>query len=103
MQPRPLAMPHLVRHCLISKEQPRKATSPQRGCQDDTRPRVGYDWSLITSLGLPMRSILFAFLALVAMAMPAAAQETAIDPRAALYELRVYHAHPGKLDALNAR
>ena len=50
-----------------------------------------------------MRSILFAFLALAAMVMPATAQETALDPRAALYELRVYHAAPGKLDALNAR
>ena len=50
-----------------------------------------------------MRSVLFAFLALAAMVMPAAAQETALDPRAALYELRVYHAAPGKLDALNAR
>ena len=50
-----------------------------------------------------MRSILFAFLALAALVMPATAQETALDPRAALYELRVYHAAPGKLDALNAR
>ena len=50
-----------------------------------------------------MRSVLFAFLALAAIVMPAAAQETVLDPRAALYELRVYHAHPGKLDALNAR
>ena len=50
-----------------------------------------------------MRSVLFAFLALLATVMPAAAQEAALDPRAALYELRVYHAAPGKLDALNAR
>ena len=50
-----------------------------------------------------MRSIILAFLALLATAMPAAAQDTALDPRAALYELRIYHAHPGKLDALNAR
>ena len=50
-----------------------------------------------------MRSVLFAFLALAALVMPATAQETALDPRAALYELRVYHAAPGKLDALNAR
>ena len=50
-----------------------------------------------------MRSILFALLALFAIAAPAAAQDTALDPRAALYELRVYHPHPGKLDALNAR
>ena len=50
-----------------------------------------------------MRSAIFASLALAAAVMPAAAQETALDPRAALYELRVYHAEPGKLDALNAR
>ena len=43
-----------------------------------------------------------AFLALSAIAAPVAAQDTALDPRAALYELRVYHPHPGKLDALNA-
>jgi hypothetical protein len=50
-----------------------------------------------------MRSVLLAILALVAMVMPATAQETALEPQAALYELRVYHAAPGKLDALNAR
>ena len=53
-----------------------------------------------------MRSVLFAFLALVtasAMPTPAAAQDSALDPRSALYELRVYYPHPGKLDALNAR
>ena len=50
-----------------------------------------------------MRSILFAFLALVAIAAPASAQDTSLDPRAALYELRIYRAEPGKLDALNAR
>lgn len=53
--------------------------------------------------GLPMRSVLFAALALAAIVMPAAAQETVLDPRAAIYELRVYHANPGKLDTLNAR
>ncbi len=53
-----------------------------------------------------MRSVLFVFLALAAVAMPATpavSQDAALDPRAALYELRVYHPHPGKLDALNAR
>ena len=44
-----------------------------------------------------------AFLALSPIAAPAAAQDAALDPREALYELRVYHPHPGKLDALNAR
>lgn len=43
------------------------------------------------------------FLALSAIAAPGAAQDTALDLRAALYELRVYHANPGKLDTLNAR
>jgi hypothetical protein len=53
-----------------------------------------------------MRSILFAFLALAAIAAPAtpaAAQDIELDPQAALYELRIYHANPGKLHALNAR
>ena len=50
-----------------------------------------------------MRSVLLATLAAAAIVMPAAAQDAALDPRAALYELRVYHPHPGKLDALNAR
>jgi hypothetical protein len=50
-----------------------------------------------------MRSVLFAFIALAAAVTPAAAQETKLDLQAALYELRVYHANPGKLDALNAR
>lgn len=44
-----------------------------------------------------------AFLALSTIAASAAAQEAPLDPREALYELRVYHPHPGKLDALNAR
>ena len=44
-----------------------------------------------------------AFLALSTIAAPAAAQDAPLDPREAFYELRVYHPHPGKLDALNAR
>ena len=52
---------------------------------------------------LPPMRLAPAFLALTAIATPAPAQDTALDPRAALYELRVYHPHPGKLDALNAR
>lgn len=44
-----------------------------------------------------------AFLALSTVAAPAAAQDTTLDPREALYELRVYHANPGKLDTLNKR
>ena len=54
-----------------------------------------------------MRSALFASLVLAATILPACvhhtAHEAALDPREALYELRVYHPHPGKLDALNAR
>ena len=44
-----------------------------------------------------------AFLALSTIAAPAAAQDAPLDPTAAFYELRVYHPHPGKLEALNAR
>ena len=51
---------------------------------------------------LPPMRLAPAFLALTAIAAPASAQDAALDPRAALYELRVYHPHPGKLDALNA-
>lgn len=40
--------------------------------------------------------------ALTTLAMAQAAQPR-LDPRAATYELRIYHAAPGKLDALNAR
>lgn len=50
-----------------------------------------------------MRAFLFALLALIAVVAPAAAQVTAIDSREAVYELRIYHAAPAKLDALNAR
>lgn len=50
-----------------------------------------------------MRPVLFAFLATIAIAAPASAQHAQLDPRAAFYELRIYHPQPGKLDALNAR
>lgn len=40
--------------------------------------------------------------ALTTLALAQAAQPR-LDPRAAIYELRIYHAAPGKLDALNAR
>ncbi|UUL81825.1 NIPSNAP family protein [Sphingomonas qomolangmaensis] len=49
-----------------------------------------------------MRSAL-ACLALVACAIPASAQQAAVDPQALFYELRVYYPAPGKLAALNAR
>ena len=44
-----------------------------------------------------------AFLALSTIAAPAAAQDAPLDPREALYELRVYHPNPGKFDTLNKR
>jgi hypothetical protein len=50
-----------------------------------------------------MRSAFFACLALAATAAPALAQGAALDPRAAVYELRTYYPAPGKLGALNAR
>ena len=50
-----------------------------------------------------MRSVFVASFALAAIAAPATAQDATVDPRAAFYELRVYHAQPGKLDALNTR
>lgn len=49
-----------------------------------------------------MRLILSA--ACLAMApAPAFAQSATLDPREAVYELRIYHPAPGKLAALNAR
>ncbi len=53
-----------------------------------------------------MRWALFAFLAcltLATTATPALAQGAALDPQAAIYELRIYYPAPGKLAALNAR
>jgi hypothetical protein len=50
-----------------------------------------------------MRAGLFACLALAAVATPAPAQRSALDPKLAFYELRTYYAAPGKLAALNAR
>jgi hypothetical protein len=50
-----------------------------------------------------MRPALFACFALTTIATPAFAQHAALDPRAAVYELRIYYPAPGKLAALNAR
>jgi hypothetical protein len=50
-----------------------------------------------------MRSALFACVALAMTATPALAQRAALDPQAAVYELRIYYPAPGKLAALNAR
>jgi hypothetical protein len=50
-----------------------------------------------------MRSALFACLALTAIATPALAQNVPLDPKTAVYELRIYTPAPGKLAALNAR
>jgi hypothetical protein len=48
-----------------------------------------------------MRSVLLACLPIAAIAAPA--QQKALDPQAAFYEMRIYTAAPGKLAALNAR
>jgi hypothetical protein len=50
-----------------------------------------------------MRPALFACVALATTATPALAQRAALDPKTAVYELRVYYPAPGKLAALNAR
>jgi hypothetical protein len=50
-----------------------------------------------------MRSALFACVVLATTATPVLAQQAALDPRAAVYELRIYYPAPGKLAALNAR
>lgn len=50
-----------------------------------------------------MRPALFACFALAATGTIALAQQAALDPHDALYELRVYYPAPGKLAALNAR
>ncbi|MDT8759156.1 NIPSNAP family protein [Sphingomonas psychrotolerans] len=50
-----------------------------------------------------MRSAVLACLALASTTAPAFAQRTAIDPKTAVYELRIYYPAPGKLAALNAR
>ncbi|GAA0437603.1 MULTISPECIES: NIPSNAP family protein [Sphingomonas] len=55
-----------------------------------------------------MRLLLAACLAAAAIASPAAmrpaiAQSPALDPKTAVYELRIYYPAPGKLAALNAR
>lgn len=50
-----------------------------------------------------MRRALFACLAPFAIVAPALAQDAALDPRTAVYELRIYYPAPGKLAALNTR
>ena len=50
-----------------------------------------------------MRVVVFAALALALCATPAASQQTPLDARTAIYELRTYYPAPGKLAALNAR
>jgi NIPSNAP len=49
---------------------------------------------------------LFGLLGLIVMSTPAAADEKKADEKKAdarVFELRIYHAAPGKMDALNAR
>lgn len=50
-----------------------------------------------------MRPALFACFALSMIATPTIAQRAPLDPREAVYELRIYYPAPGKLTALNAR
>jgi len=51
----------------------------------------------------PMRKALLACLAPAVIAAPALAQDAALHPRTAIYELRIYYPAPGKLAALNTR
>jgi hypothetical protein len=51
---------------------------------------------------LKMRSLVLAVLAL-GLAIPATAAPPRLDPRTAVYELRVYYPAPGKAAALNTR
>jgi hypothetical protein len=50
-----------------------------------------------------MRPALLACLAASTIVTPAVAQPAELDPRTAIYELRIYHPAPGKLAALDAR
>lgn len=50
-----------------------------------------------------MRHGFFAGLALASISTSLLAERPDLDPRAAIYELRIYHPAPGKLAALNAR
>lgn len=50
-----------------------------------------------------MRSAFLACLVPIMTAMPAVAQRAPLDPKTAVYELRIYYPAPGKLAALNAR
>jgi len=51
----------------------------------------------------PVRPAFLACLAPALIATSAVAQETTLDPRTAIYELRIYYPAPGKLAALNTR
>ncbi|HWI86907.1 MAG TPA: NIPSNAP family protein [Sphingomonas sp.] len=50
----------------------------------------------------PVR-ILVALFAILALAAPGLSRLPRLDPRTALYELRIYYPTPGKLEALNTR
>ncbi len=50
-----------------------------------------------------MRSAILTAIGSILLTTAAFAQPTALDPRNAIYELRIYHPAPGKLAALNAR
>lgn len=50
-----------------------------------------------------MRRLFLPLIAAAALATPALAQSAKLDPKSAVYELRIYYAAPGKLEALNTR
>lgn len=50
-----------------------------------------------------MRAALYACLAMTAVAAPSLAQAPRLDPKTAIYEMRIYYPAPGKADELNAR
>ena len=50
-----------------------------------------------------MHSLFAACSVAMVIASPMAVQSPAVDPQAAIYELRIYYPAPGKLSALNAR
>jgi hypothetical protein len=50
-----------------------------------------------------MRSAIFAILASALIGTASFAQDPALNPKSAIYELRIYYPAPGKLAALNTR
>lgn len=52
---------------------------------------------------LRVRSLTLALMALAAAVTPVVARKPSLDPRTAVYELRIYYPAPGKSAALNTR